>query len=138
MEYLFVIDTDSYAEDFEREMCAYLTNQIGDCEVGDNYIDVDNPIGEEIEDIILQKPNKHGCCRPVTIEVPNVKKHNSVGIYFEEEPTSSQITVMKQRALKFNEIRKIKRSYLPCGNIQILGFRLMTIDTTIKYTEKEL
>ncbi len=31
--YLFVIDTDTYAGNFEREMCAYVTGQIGECEV---------------------------------------------------------------------------------------------------------
>ncbi len=32
--YLFVIDTDTYAGSFEREICAYVTGQIGECEVG--------------------------------------------------------------------------------------------------------
>ena len=32
--YLFVIDTDIYAGNFERQMCAYITGQIGECEVG--------------------------------------------------------------------------------------------------------
>ena len=38
-KYLFVIDTDSYSGNFEREMCAYCTGQIGDCEVGIEHAD---------------------------------------------------------------------------------------------------
>lgn len=30
----FIIDTDSYSGNFEREMCAYITGHIGDCLVG--------------------------------------------------------------------------------------------------------
>jgi hypothetical protein len=32
---LFVVDTDTYAGNFEREMCAYITGQVGECEVGE-------------------------------------------------------------------------------------------------------
>jgi len=32
--YNFVIDTDSYAGNFERAMCAYITGQVGECGVG--------------------------------------------------------------------------------------------------------
>lgn len=34
--FLFVIDTDAYAGNFEREMCAYMTGHVGDCAVGDD------------------------------------------------------------------------------------------------------
>ena len=33
-EFLFVIDTEQYAGNFERELCAWCTGQIGMCEVG--------------------------------------------------------------------------------------------------------
>lgn len=38
-KYSFIIDTNSYAGNFEREMCAYLTGQVGDCGVGDEHIE---------------------------------------------------------------------------------------------------
>jgi hypothetical protein len=31
---IFIIDTEDYAGNFERHLCAYLTGQIGECEVG--------------------------------------------------------------------------------------------------------
>ena len=33
-EWTFVIDTNEYAGNFEREMCAWLTGQVGECDVG--------------------------------------------------------------------------------------------------------
>ena len=35
--YGFIVDTDSYAGNFEREMCAYMTGHIGECSVGEEY-----------------------------------------------------------------------------------------------------
>lgn len=32
--YSIVVETDSYAGNFEREMCAFMTGHIGKCEVG--------------------------------------------------------------------------------------------------------
>lgn len=37
--FLLVIDTNQYSGNFERELCAYVTGQIGDCEVGEELAD---------------------------------------------------------------------------------------------------
>lgn len=42
---ILVIDTTSYAGNFERQMCAFMTGQVGECGVGDEFID------EVIEDL---------------------------------------------------------------------------------------
>ena len=34
-----VVDTEQYSGNFEREMCAYITGQVGECGVGDNWVD---------------------------------------------------------------------------------------------------
>lgn len=36
-KYIFIIDTDSYAGNFERELTAYITGVVGGCEVGDDF-----------------------------------------------------------------------------------------------------
>jgi hypothetical protein len=36
--YVFIIDTEQYAGNFEREMCAYCTGILGDCEVGEDAL----------------------------------------------------------------------------------------------------
>ena len=37
--YTFIIDTEQYSGNFERQMTAYMTAQIGDCEVGEELVD---------------------------------------------------------------------------------------------------
>ncbi len=130
MKYLFIIDTNSYAGNFEREMCAYLTDQIGECGIGKEFCE-NNELSEEFEKIILQEPDEEGCIRPVTIEIPNILKHQSVGIYFGEKPSERQISYMIQRAKEFNKILREKHHW-GVYDIKILGFRLGCLVTTYK------
>lgn len=39
MSYIFIIDTDEYSGNFERDLCGYITGCVGDCEVGQEYAD---------------------------------------------------------------------------------------------------
>jgi hypothetical protein len=71
-----VFDTDQYAGNFEREMCAYLTGVIGDCGKGqsmqEHFRDDHPELVEDYEDSIFaeqlsQEQDDHGCRRPVQI-----------------------------------------------------------------------
>lgn len=72
-KYIFVIDTDKYAGNFEREMCACLTGQIGQCEVGiEESIKFRKEVGEDMyelmDEIVEQRPDAdHGWFRPCGI-----------------------------------------------------------------------
>lgn len=65
-----VIDTEQYAGNFEREMCAYLTGQFVDSGVG---MKISAVVLEEIKHLdwwkcyIAQEANEHGIERPVSI-----------------------------------------------------------------------
>ncbi|KKL82030.1 hypothetical protein LCGC14_1988890, partial [marine sediment metagenome] len=70
--YIFVIDTDQYAGNFEREMVAFMTGCVGECGVGDEYaemyrdrfnIDEDD---DRHNEYIFSSPDDHGCHRPAT------------------------------------------------------------------------
>jgi len=69
--YLFLIDTDQYAGNFEREMCAYLTGRVGDCNVGKEFAAIfhtEVPNADSLFDNVASVPDEEGgCCRPVTI-----------------------------------------------------------------------
>lgn len=72
--YMVLIDTDKYAGNFERPMCAFITGIIGECGVGDEEQSValeelDPEIKEWFENNIALIDDEHGCARPVTIEV---------------------------------------------------------------------
>ena len=116
-QYTFVVETNQYAGNFERKLCAYLTGTIGDCEVGDTeaklfeeetgWHGLENPFDE----LIRQEADDSGCRRPCAVGSPITE----VEIYFEERPPDDLIELMKQRATAFGKMRKIR----------IKGFRLV-------------
>jgi hypothetical protein len=72
--YMVIIDTDKYAGNFERAMCAFITGVIGECGVGDKEQDIaleelDPKVKEWFKDNMSLIDDEHGCARPVTIEV---------------------------------------------------------------------
>jgi hypothetical protein len=127
--YVFIIDTNEYAGNFEREMCAYVTGCVGECEVGEEFVDEETT--QIFENFIKQVPDDDDCYRPCsTISSPNNKGNNSVAIYFENKPQNELITLMKVRANQFNEVRKTTgrmAQFYKDSNIQILGFRLIEV-----------
>lgn len=144
--WIFIIDTNTYAGNFEREMCAYCTGMIGECEVGEemthlfekdlelkiNKYDEDHPFMDYIDDRIM---HEDGCRRPTSIWCNSDNEYYSVAIFFYEEPTEEHIKIMKERAYKFSMDRP-DQDYLGNSNsIKILGFRLLKQEvTTTEFT----
>lgn len=76
--YGFIIDTDSYSGNFEREMCAFMTGRVGDCGVGGNFTD-----GVEVMDDVVDVEDE-GCWRPVTIYPTPTYYNNGLGFSFRD------------------------------------------------------
>lgn len=145
---MFVIDTDSYAGNFERDMCAYVTGLYGDCSVGEEIaLSVQSELaGYEFD--VESRPDDKGCFRPASIyptpgwsnngngkhtpkdpglvETYDYPAYNSVAIYFYEKPSEGLIEVMKTRARVF--AKGTLRRLTP-GKIKIEGFRLIQEET---------
>ncbi len=84
----FVIDTDKYAGNFEREMCAYLTGRTGECGVGKPDEDKDYSIfGYDVIDVA----DDNGCERPVTI-YPTPGFYNN-GMGFEYKTGQEEVAI---------------------------------------------
>jgi hypothetical protein len=152
--YIFVIDTDSYAGNFERDMCAYITGQVGECGVGEEQAQVaiqEVPnIVKNLEGIVKNIPDENGCSRPASIfENPqygndgfgkqalltekNKKKYpfpayNSVAIYLNSIPPRELLDVMKERAKRF---ATQPLGYKQKQKIEIEGFRLFKVQTLL-------
>ena len=68
--YIFVIDTNSYAGNFERDMTAYMTGIVGECGVGKEYAEIFDkevpPVdGERLFDEYIDwRPDDRGVLRP--------------------------------------------------------------------------
>lgn len=131
-ETAIIIRTNEYAGNFERELCAHVTGIIGECEVGEEYID--ETVNAMFEGFLSFKPDDSGCYRPVSLggcySTPNYNA-NDVVIWFGEMPTKEMVTMIKERALTFNE--RYKELYKWGNhNIEILGFALVEIEYSVK------
>lgn len=130
--FVFIIQTDLYAGNFERAMCAYLTGVVGDCTVGEEeaklYEAETDRDSDEWDDLILSIPDEHGCCRPVSIWGNRVK---DVAIFFQERPSFEQCAFLRERAKKFAASQEWKDRQ-PC----IKGFEL--IHYQVEVTEQQV
>lgn len=80
---LMVIHTNLYAGNFEREMAAFITGEIGDCGVGrEDVHDKYNYDYSMFEGIIEHIPDDHGVTRPVTIYPNPYYKNNGLGFHY--------------------------------------------------------
>lgn len=151
-----VIDTEQYAGNFEREMCAYITGQIGECSVGDNWV---HEYSETIEHLdwwathIVQRPDDSDspCYRPVAI-YPTVGWYNdgygrhfkdtgadvkvrcpaymSVAIFTNKLPPDAVLIELTERAKEFCENRIALstplRRMADTENLSLTGIRIIS------------
>ena len=130
--FALVIDTNKYAGNFEREMTAFLTGIVGECEVGEEMVE---KLPISFDNVMLVNDD-HGCGRPTSCYMePKSGENNSVAIFFETRPTDEQISFIKERVKLFDVAQKTKSRMAEFNKdvpaIEILGFRL------VKFTSKE-
>jgi|SaaInlV_165m_DNA_1040744.scaffolds.fasta_scaffold27038_3 hypothetical protein len=159
----FVVDTEQYSGNFERGMCAYMTGLVGECKVGDDLIhyfdeEVEDGIKDEIQSIIDEESDDHGCNRPVkayptegwfndgngnhyknTDATAHFCKrkypaYQSVAICLNEKPSQNVIDVLKERALKYGGENRMME-FAGMTEITVIGFRLITITSNTETQE---
>ena len=115
---VFVIVTNLYAGNFEREMTAYMTGQLGDCGVGGEEAEIaraelDPDVLEWLDDCHLQVADDHGNDRPCSIwppvpdAYPESGVYSAVAVFLNEVPTPDVVAVLKARALRFAEMYRL-------------------------------
>lgn len=144
VEYLLIVDTNLYAGNFEREMTAFATGVLGECEVGDSMLEdffeaaaafgygVDPDELDAIspfEDLMKQKPDGEGCNRPCSISMQH-GQHNSVEMYMEQRPSERDLAFITERIRAFPAV--IANQQFGTKGLKILGIKLIsrTIVTT--------
>lgn len=102
-EFAIVIKTDSYAGNFEREMCAHVTGHVGECGVGSEY--VNSEVKSKFYGYIEEVPDDRGCYRPVSLgcDLPDEfgLSSDDVVIWFNEKPTDEMVKVVNERLETF-------------------------------------
>jgi len=104
----FIIDTDSYAGNFEREMCAFMTGMIGDCEVGYEYAERFLEDYDHELDFITDKADENGCYRPVQIYPTPGLWNNGLGFSFTEGQEELALQKYKESMISYIE-QNLKR-----------------------------
>jgi len=160
---IFAIHTDSYSGNFERELCAYITGQVGDCGVGDDMAerfveDLGEDLQEEFGEMIGEHRDDHGISRPCVIyptpgrynngmgqmfdctpgnSDPQYPAYESVAIYFDEMPTDEMFDLMKARTDEYAKSEYNRKSYFKDrAPLIIRGFELIVEETTVKETRR--
>lgn len=99
-KYLFVVDTDSYSGNFEREMTEYVVDAL------QSMIEEDDIIPEEVVSCIYPTPgfynDGNGEHFPGDASEPGrYPAYQSVGIWLERVPTAEEAAVLVSRAKEF-------------------------------------
>lgn len=113
--YILLVHTDSYAGNFERELCAYMTGVVGECGVGDDEAEIFREDMEELgkdpdmfEDRLSQEADDHGTCRPASIWCAEGETgYKTVAIFFDDLPTADETVLLRERAYEYCNDNKI-------------------------------
>ena len=149
--YQFIVDTEDYSGNFERELCAYVTGQIGECEVGEKLADLaktELPVHvAQWFELYTERPgDEHGCHRPCSISITpgwyntGMGKHKkgkgkypaylSVEIYFSKRPPDDILRLMVPRVKFFCENFPTLSRLRPADPIKYTGCRLVKVTVT--------
>lgn len=108
---IFIVDTDSYSGNFERELTAFCTGQIGECEVGKEHADVFKAecpdMIETLEEIVITVPDDHGCSRPTSIWPTPGFWNDGMGTHWEDSMWGSAEAITTYR----ESLRKYKTEH---------------------------
>lgn len=122
--YQLLVKTNSYAGNFEREMCAYMVGHSGECGVGSEFIE--DEVAKRFEDKISGENDEHGCYRPVKLSDDNNK--NFI-IFLEKKLSKEDLLFLKGRAEQFEKERPYE--YLD-KSFKFKGLEMQKISTTTK------
>lgn len=137
---ILIINTNQYAGNFEREMCAYVTGQVGDCGVGEEMI-VDYPNDEYLfEELVLQVPDEHGCYRPCSIWYDtdiDQESYESVAIFFTDDflPSKKERNFLEQRAREYAAKPKWNTEELEIKGFKWINHVVQVIEKEIKWKD---
>lgn len=104
MDHIVVIDTNQSAGIFYRDICAYITRQVGYCGVGQWFADIaEDELTEDQVNIFSDSVDPSG--GPCSIWESNIGVYKSVAISFYEAPSKETMQLIKERAMSFTKYR---------------------------------
>jgi hypothetical protein len=130
--YIFIVDTEDYSGNFERELIAYMTGEVGECGVGTEMAELaekeSNAVIDENGDslyehcfdlpYVINFSDEHGCLRPATIFATPGWINNGNGSHFKIDSEEALKCVRKYPA--YQSVAVAFESELSEENIKLL------------------
>lgn len=146
-----VIDTDAYAGNFERELCAACTGHHDDTSVtakeiaasydGPDLGFIEGGDGDEVDDVegLIGTYNDNGCYRHAGIyQTPGTTEYRSVRIVLNRDPTPAELDGIMRRAMAFAGVGAQSDRGHEVQPFKIIGVRLIRERTTTQVTHLEM
>lgn len=113
--FALIVNLDSYAGNYERQFCAYVTGAVGDCGVGRDMAALfeDDVPDSTLCDRTDSVQDDNGCARPVSIynDPADEKAYDSLVIFFATQPDKLDLALILERAQKFCDERPDWKSH---------------------------
>jgi hypothetical protein len=122
-EWIFVVDTDKYAGNFERDMCAFVTGMVGECMVGAEearlYYEQTGLVEKDFdwsgtsveycaEDLnnpfavcVANRNDEHGCGRPTSLWPTPGWFNHGMGGHFKDGQEEEALADYKEKCLEY-------------------------------------
>jgi len=131
VKYKVVITTNTFAT-FERELCAYVTGQIGQCNTGiEHRFKADEEVKKLFEDAMERRQCIDDYWRPVQA---SSKDGNAFELYFKVYPTKEMIDLLVEGCKLFADEQKKK--YPITTKINVDEVKIVTERTIIEELEE--
>jgi hypothetical protein len=132
IKYRVIVSTNTFAANFDKELCAFTTGQIGECKIGiDRRYRASAEVREMFEKAMERRVGADDYWRPVG---PNAKDANAFELYFKEKPTQEMIDAFIEG---FNDFADEKKEKNPITTrISLEGITIITEKTVYEETEE--
>jgi hypothetical protein len=129
-KYRVIVSTNTFVTNFDKEMCAFITGQIGECKIG---IDRKFRAPAEVRDLFEKAMERRICAddywRPVG---PNEEDSNAFELFFKEKPSEAMIEAIIEG---FNDFADEKKEKNPITTrISLEGIKIITEKTVYEET----
>ncbi len=148
--FVVAVDTNRYAGNFEREMVAFMTGQIGECGVGDAEADEAKEALKNLdwfEEHTVQVADDNACERPASIwptperllDAPASRPmYNSVAYFVDEVPPREVLAELTTRAqdyctengIEYRGLRLLKAQYREVVIQEVSGHVELALEPT--------
>lgn len=102
MKYYFVVDTDAYAGNFERQLCAFITGITGECGAATDIAEkVKDQLNVDFDELVGSEPDEHGIHRPVKIYPTPGYYNNGLGFAYQKGEEQKAIEAYRQNCIDY-------------------------------------